>query len=111
MYILVTDTMKLVLNEDEAQKVRSVLEDGSVKFLSVKGEFINKAFIRGLLKQETYLKHENDNLQSKGKRRCKKCGRIIKLNDRCPCWDNENFEKENLLAPGDNVPQLTESKP
>jgi len=96
-YLLVTDTLKLPLTDEEAEKVEKVLLDGGSRFMKIQGQLINKAFVRGVFDFYTYTENEEDYLATKGKARCGACGRILKINDRCPCRDDIRFERRHPL--------------
>lgn len=63
-------------------------------------QFIDKFGIE-IFELPFYLKNENEKLRIKGLCRCKYCGRIKNLLDKCGCSDDKELRKNNEFALGD----------
>lgn len=88
MFILtLIDGTSYLLTEEQKNKIAEVLQSPEVKSVTVLGQIILVHQITGIRNFELYRQQMKTNLQSKGKKMCRRCGMIIPTIDRCPCVD------------------------
>lgn len=98
MYFVIVEKNKFYVTEEKKVAIMSAIDAGA-KLIQIGDNVIHTSYIRGIIEEDLYISQENDELAKWDKRRCKKCGMIIKMDDRCPCWDKPEIREQLLFKP------------
>ena len=96
MKILISKNAKIVIPDEELEKVLDVIEENpDARLVPIMGQFIQPAFISEIFDLDFYIKQESDQLKLKNLRRCRHCGEILDRKDPCACKDKPELREHH----------------
>lgn len=116
-YVLITiDKIKYILNEKEKAGVFSAIQSGE-KQIVIQGEMVPLHVTPAVILFSRWYAQELERLANSGKRLCKKCLKIMQIDDKCACWEEmgKAVKQDAFIAPPEQTsglfswPKLTEA--
>jgi hypothetical protein len=109
-YIIITKHAHFIVSQDELDRFQKNYA-GSDALIPFKNQFINKLGVE-IYELPFYIKNENERLRLKGLRRCKYCGVVGNMLDKCGCHDRKELRQGNeFLLDDEQAKKISGSNP
>jgi len=101
---------RYLLNEREKQEVYEAIAEHESHVI-IQGDMIPLAATPSIMSFSRWWAKENERLAVSGKRLCKKCMKVMEMQDKCICWDSNLAKKQDaFVALPEEVSRILHSK-